>query len=498
MRKDVMVLGTSSGAGKSLITTALCRVLLNQGEVPIPFKAQNMSNNAWVDSSGGEMAFSQAAQAWAAGLEPSCSMNPILLKPKGDTTSEVIHLGQSVGISHAKSYYNEWFKPGWKAIRTGLKSLKVCNPNGRFVIEGAGSPVEMNLQHRDLTNLRIAQFLKANCVLVADIERGGVFAQIIGTLELLKPCERKLIRGIIINRFRGDSSLFDDGKRWIEERTRIPVLGIMPWIKDLFPPEDSLDLINRNKEKVDTETKISVLKLPSMSNFSDFEPLELESSVELEWVEAGSSIGKTDAVIIPGSKQTIKDLKFIKESNLYKQIKDFADNGGCIFGICGGLQMMGEMLIDPYNLECISREKISKAVEGLKLLPIRTEFIKRKKTRQRRVKALWPSKQEIIGFEIHHGKTELISAESRNVQSISEDESLGWVIHIKEGTFLGGTYLHGIFENDDWRREWLNALRRHKGLKELNPKNKMIFSRENSLGNLVKTFEQNIDLGPLL
>ena len=238
-----MVLGTSSGAGKSLMTAALCRVLKRRGEQPLPFKGQNMSNNAWVDTDGLEMAYSQAMQAWAAGLEPSCAMNPVLLKPRGDSSSEVIHNGRSVGTAQAEHYYRDWFKPGWKAIRGGLDALQQRWPQGRLVLEGAGSPVEVNLQHRDLTNLRLALFLKANCLLVADIERGGVFAQIVGTMNLLRPVERPLIKGILINRFRGRRELFDEGRSWLEDNTGVPVLGVMPWLNELFPPEDSLCLL---------------------------------------------------------------------------------------------------------------------------------------------------------------------------------------------------------------------------------------------------------------
>ena len=204
-----MVLGTSSGAGKSLMTAALCRVLKRRGETPLPFKGQNMSNNAWVDQNGGEMAYSQALQAWAAGLEPVHAMNPVLLKPQGDSTSEVIQLGSSAGTCRAEHYYRDWFDSGWAAIRQGLEELQANHPGGRLVLEGAGSPVEVNLQARDLTNLRLAKYLQANCLLVADIERGGVFAQIVGTLQLMKPDERRLIRGLLINRFRGRRELFD-------------------------------------------------------------------------------------------------------------------------------------------------------------------------------------------------------------------------------------------------------------------------------------------------
>ena len=276
-----MVLGTSSGAGKSLMTAALCRVLKRRGEQPLPFKGQNMSNNAWVDQSGGEMAYSQALQSWAAGLEPNCAMNPVLLKPQGNSTSEVIHGGESVGMARAETYYQEWFKPGWLAIRQGLEQLRQQYPHGRLVLEGAGSPVEVNLQHRDLTNLRLAQYLRARCLLVADIERGGVFAQLVGTLQLLRPVERPLVKGLLINRFRGRQELFDPGVSWLSDNTGVPVLGVMPWLDELFPPEDSLDLLERRGRKANAELEIAVLRLPSLSNFSDLDPLEAEPSVQL-------------------------------------------------------------------------------------------------------------------------------------------------------------------------------------------------------------------------
>ena len=339
--KTLMVLGTSSGAGKSLMTAALCRVLKRRGEQPLPFKGQNMSNNAWVDADGLEMAYSQAMQAWAAGLEPSCAMNPVLLKPRGDSTSEVIHNGRSVGTAQAEHYYRDWFRPGWQAIRGGLDALQQRWPQGRLVLEGAGSPVEVNLQHRDLTNLRLAQFLRANCLLVADIERGGVFAQIVGTLSLLRPVERTLIKGILINRFRGRRELFDEGRTWLEDKTGVPVLGVMPWLNELFPPEDSLDLLERKPSRGPVDLQIAVLRLPSLSNFSDLDPLEAETSLRLHWVEPGEDLGQPDAVILPGSKQTLRDLHALRSSGLEQQLLHYAENGGNVLAICGGMQMLG-------------------------------------------------------------------------------------------------------------------------------------------------------------
>ena len=368
-KKPIMVLGTSSGAGKSLTVTAICRILKNLGEKPIPFKGQNMSNNAWVDWTGGEMAYSQALQAFACGIVPSSEMKPILLKPQGDSTSEVIHLGKSIGITTAKDYYKNWFCPGWEVIKKSINIIYKSNKNCRLVIEGAGSPVEMNLIHRDLTNLKVAKYLDANCILVTDIERGGVFAQIIGTLELMKPEERKLIKGILINRFRGDLSLFEEGKKWIENKTKIPVLGIIPWLDDKFPPEDSLDLVERKSYVTNPEIKVGIIKLPSISNFSDFDPLENEESILIKWVKKSQNLNQFDFIILPGSKQTIKDQLFLRNSGLSKDIKNYSNNNGNIFGICGGLQMLGTILEDPFFKEG-SKTNLKQSIKGIGLLPL--------------------------------------------------------------------------------------------------------------------------------
>ena len=496
----LMVLGTSSGAGKSLMTAALCRVLRRRGERPLPFKGQNMSNNAWVDQSGGEMAYSQALQAWAAELEPDHAMNPVLLKPQGDSTSEVIHLGASVGQCRAEHYYRDWFRPGWVAIRQGLRTLQEAHPGGRLVLEGAGSPVEVNLQARDLTNLRLAQYLRAHCLLVADIERGGVFAQIVGTLQLLRPVERPLIRGLLINRFRGRRELFDEGRRWLEANTGVPVVGVMPWLDELFPPEDSLDLLERRGRKRSAELDIVVLKLPSLSNFSDLDPLEAEPTVQLRWVSPGESLGTPDAVVIPGSKQTLRDLTSLRRTGLDAQLVDFAMQGGEVFGICGGMQMMGESLQDPDGLEGEPHTTTpSEHVPGLALLPIRTVFGGGKALRQRHSTALWPAQMpplRLEGFELHRGLTEV----SGDCTPLCADDGLGWIKHHNnQAGAAAGTYLHGIFDNGPWRRRWLNRLRRRRDLAELNedqPHHSR--QREALLDRLADAFEQHVNLDPLL
>jgi adenosylcobyric acid synthase len=491
-----MVLGTSSGAGKSLMTAALCRLLRRRGERPLPFKGQNMSNNAWVDQTGGEMAYSQALQAWAAGLEPCCAMNPVLLKPQGDTTSEVIHLGRSVGRARAEHYYRDWFRPGWAAIRTGLAELQATHPEGRLVLEGAGSPVEVNLQSRDLTNLRLAQYLRARCILVADIERGGVFAQLVGTLALLRPVERPLIGGLLINRFRGRRELFDEGRRWLEAHTGIPVLGVMPWLDEVFPPEDSLDLLERRGRKHGAELEIAVLRLPSLSNFSDLDPLEAEPSVQLRWLLPGEELGEPDAVVVPGSKQTLRDLAALEASGQDRALRAYLAGGGQVFGICGGLQLLGRELCDPEGLEGAT---VSQA--GLNLLPLRTVFGQAKALRQRRSTALWPPAPglpalELEGFELHRGVSTVLEA----CAPLCAADDLGWVqASGEQGGLVAGTYLHGVFESGPWRRRWLNQLRQRRNLPALSESQPHHSRQRDALLNrLADAFERHVNLEPLL
>jgi len=497
--KPIMVLGTSSGVGKSITVTAICRILRDLNENPFPFKGQNMSNNAWVDLEGGEMAFSQAIQALASGRIPSSKMNPILLKPQGDSTSEVIHLGKSVGITTARNYYENWFKSGWVVIKKSLNNILKSDDNCRLIIEGAGSPVEMNLIHRDLTNLKIAKYLEANCILVADIEKGGVFAQIIGTLELLKPDEKKLIKGIIINRFRGDISLFEEGKTWIENKTGIPILGILPSLDDIFPPEDSLDLLERKLTNKISELEIGIIKFPSISNFSDFDPLENEDSIKLNWINHSQNLDGFDLIILPGTKQTIKDLFFLYESGLIKNIKEYSKRNGNILGICGGLQMLGEYLEDPHSKEGLNYSK-KKSIKGIGLLPLKTIFLRDKITKRITCYSYWPCIGKIDGFEIHNGITKILKKNnSCNVCDIFRENSLGWYIDNNERGIIAGTYIHGLFENDKWTTSLINLLREKKGIPILDKTNKSYkIKRDSIIDNLAKQFTKHINISKLL
>ena len=494
-----MVLGTSSGVGKSITVTAICRVLENLGLNPIPFKGQNMSNNAWVDSNGGEMAYSQALQAFASRITPSSEMNPILLKPQGDCTSEVIHLGKSVGITSARNYYDKWFHPGWEVIKTAINKILEKNEEFKLIVEGAGSPVEMNLIHRDLTNMKLAKYLNADCILVADIEKGGVFAQIIGTLELMKTEERNLIKGIIINRFRGDIDLFKEGREWIEKKTNIPILGILPLLDTVFPPEDSLDILDRKTFLTNSTMKVGIIKFPSISNFSDFDPLANETSIQIEWIKKSQDLNKYDLVILPGSKQTIKDQYFLEKSGLKDKITEYSQNGGNIFGICGGLQILGEYLEDPFLKEGSTRKE-SESSRGLGLMPLITKFNKLKKSNQLKCESLWPCQVNMEGFEIHNGITYLIKKNnSEEIKSLFKEKDLGWYIDKGKNGTITGTYIHGILENDEWRHSYLNMIRDQKNLPKLDKELKTYkMKRDKIIDYLANQFEKHIEISLLL
>jgi len=334
---------------------------------------------------------------------------------------------------------------------------------------------------------------------VADIERGGVFAQLVGTLALLRPVERPLIRGLLINRFRGRRELFDEGRRWLEAHTGIPVLGVMPWLDELFPPEDSLDLLERRGRKRGAELEIAVLKLPSLSNFSDLDPLEAEPSVQLRWVAPGQELGRPDAVIVPGSKQTLRDLEALQNSALATSLHAYVAGGGQVFGICGGLQLLGRELCDPQGLEG-GTDSGGTSQPGLNLLPLRTVFGGSKALRQRRSRALWPAAVDadaaLEGFELHRGSTTVLGP----CQPLCADADLGWVLSSGEqGGLVAGTYLHGVFESGPWRRRWLNQLRRRKGLAMLNERQPHHSrQREQLLDRLADAFEQHVNLEPLL
>lgn len=494
--RAIMVVGTASHVGKSLITAAICRLLNRQGWRVAPFKGQNMALNAYVTATGGEMGYAQAVQAWAAGVVPQVEMNPILLKPQGDMTSQVILKGKAVGSTTAQRYYEDFFDRGWQAIQ---ESLIVLSQDYDFLVcEGAGSPVEVNLKHRDLTNMRIAKHLNAPTVLVADIDRGGVFAHIIGTLELMDPDERALVKGIVINKFRGQRAILEPGLDWLQERTGMPVLGVVPWLDQTLPAEDSLSLLDRlpNRKK-QADLNIAVVRLPRIANFTDFDPLESEPSVRVTYLSPKDNLGCPDAVILPGTKTTIADLLTLQQTGMADAIRNYVSAGGTVLGICGGFQMMGQFMADPEGLE--GREGRFPALD---LVPMRTVISQQKIARQRTVTSRFPQDGlPVSGYELHQGRTQFSFPEAQEdpdpgFQFLFEDPSLG-VVDSRQS--LWGTYLHGIFDNGPWRRAWLNRLRQQRGLGSL-PTGIPNYRehREAILTALADDIGQHLDLTPLI
>lgn len=489
-----MVVGTTSNAGKSLLTTAICRILSRRGWRVAPFKGQNMALNAYVTASGGEIGYAQAVQAWAAGVAPWVEMNPILLKPQGDMTSQVIIKGRFVGKVSASDYYEQYFDQGWRTIEESLQHLGTAFDI--LVCEGAGSPAEINLKHRDLTNMRVAKYLNAPTMLVVDIDRGGAFAHVVGTLELLEPDERALIKGVVINKFRGQRSLLEPGIKWLEERTGIPVIGVIPYLQEVFPAEDSLDLLERqsSSNKAQTDLNIAVIRLPRIANFTDFDPLESESTVTVKYLSPKQDLGHPDAVIIPGTKTTIADLLLLQKSGMAEAIQDYVAAGGTVLGICGGYQMLGQMIADPEGIEGQAGR-----FQGLNLLPIRTVITGQKIARQRQVSSNYPQQGlPVNGFEIHQGRSriEQQGIDPQSYHALFDDINLGLVDNRQS---VWGSYLHGLFDNGPWRRAWLNRLRQQRGLQSL-PTGvaNYLEQREQILDSLATEVESHLDLTAFL
>ena len=337
----LMVQGTASHVGKSVLVAALCRIFRQDGYNVAPFKAQNMSNNSYVTPDGGEIGRAQAVQAEAAGIEPTVEMNPVLLKPEADSKSQIVLLGKPLG-SAGSSYFAEVKPRLWEAIAKSLDSLR--DRYDVVVIEGAGSPAEINLKRTEIVNMRVALYSGAPVLLAGDIDRGGVFASLVGTMELLDPEERDCVKGFIINKFRGDVTLLDPGLRFLEEKTGVPVAGVVPYYYDIdIPEEDAVPLQERRrmKERTDYILDIAVIGFPHISNFDDFDPLNREEGVRLRYVETHDDLGSPDMVVLPGTKTTVRDLQWMRERGFAQRVRDLARDGVAVVGICGGYQMLG-------------------------------------------------------------------------------------------------------------------------------------------------------------
>jgi adenosylcobyric acid synthase len=435
--KSISILGTSSNAGKSWINTAFCALLARNGYKVAPFKAQNMSNNSFVTLEGGEIGRAQAAQAEACGLRPIAEMNPVLLKPSGDCTSQVVWLGEPGKHIKASEYYLET-KELWERVCGVMDWWKSrCDV---LVLEGAGSPVELNLMHRDIVNLKPIEYLQGRWLLSCDIERGGVFAQAIGTVNLMPEPVRKLGMGLIVNKFRGDPNLFNGAEKYFSEHIQTPYMGVLPLKEHLQPEnEDGFSLKNLKRQN---GAKMAWIALPRVSNTQDCEPWNMDSGIHVEWVRRPSQIQDADIIVIPGTKNTLHDLKWLNESGMTEAIKAKAAQGTPIIGICGGFQMLGQSISDPQG---IAGSKGS--IEGLHLLPLETTFEPKKEVKQ--VDALCGS-DTWKAYEIHMGKT-IPQAPCDRLLKVKEGN-----VTLDEGYQKGnvwGTYLHGLFEAPAMRRK---------------------------------------------
>ena len=461
MAKVIMIQGTMSNAGKSLVTAGLCRVFKQDCYKVAPFKSQNMALNSFITKEGLEMGRAQVMQAEACGIEPSVNMNPILLKPTNDVGSQVIVNGEVLGNMSARDYYKkktELIPHIMEAYNNLAKEYDI------IVMEGAGSPAEINLKENDIVNMGMAKLVNSPVLLVGDIDRGGVFASIAGTLMLLEEDERKMIKGTIINKFRGDVNILKPGLDMIEEITKTPVVGVVPYMELDIDDEDSLSERFNNKGTVDL-IDIAVIRLPRISNFTDFNTFEYIPGVSLRYVKSVRELKDPDMIILPGTKNTMEDLKWLRESGLETQILKQAAKGKVIFGICGGYQMLGMELSDPFNVES------GGTMAGMGLLPTKTVFEKEKvRTRVsgnfNEVSGILAelSYVEFEGYEIHMGQTtydfneeELTTIDNVNGEDIIKNDGL-----YKDNVY--GSYIHGIFDKEEVSKAIVESLCIHKGI----------------------------------
>jgi adenosylcobyric acid synthase len=443
--KPIMFVGTASDVGKSFINTGFCRIFKEDGYLPAPFKAQNMSLNSFVTPDGLEIGRAQAVQAEACGLPCSADMNPVLLKPTNDKASQVVLMGKPVGTQSAYDYFMGNDKQElFNAARGAFDRLHA--QYSPIVMEGAGSISELNLKHRDITNMRMALHAGADVYLVADIDKGGIFGSVYGTIALLPPEEKALLKGIIVNKFRGDARLFESGKIMLEELCGVPVVGIIPYRKDIYvEEEDSVALAHKQQNAGSGKVNVVVVLLNRLSNFTDFTVLEKDERVHLYYTNNPAEIAQADIVIIPGSKNTIADLVDIKNNGVANAITQAFKAGKTVIGICGGYQMMGQGVEDPAGVE----GSVS-FMPGLGLLPVTTVLTEEKTTKQCSFKY---KKMEAVckGYEIHMGitamSTSLNGMDGNNTQAylntMSQGHGDGYLLHDR----CWGTYIHGILDN---------------------------------------------------
>ena len=497
--KNIMLLGTGSNVGKSIIAAGLCRVFYQDGYSVAPFKSQNMALNSYITKDGKEMGRAQVVQAEAANIEPEAFMNPILLKPTTDRKSQVIVNGKVYKNMDAREYFaykHNLKKDIMEAYNHIRENFDIC------VLEGAGSPAEINLKEDDIVNTGMAEMADSPVLLVADIDRGGVFAAIYGTVMLLEENERKRIKGVIINKFRGDKSLLTSGIEMIEKLTDIPVLGVVPFVPLGIEEEDSLG-IDKYNEKKEGKIRISVIKLKHISNFTDIDALSHYNDVSLKYVTKSSELGNEDIIIIPGSKNTVEDMKDLIEKNIGREIVRIAKKGTPVFGICGGFQMMGQKIMDPEKIESDLKE-----ISGLGLLDIETVMKSDKTTTQyknivKNVSGILSGTEgmEIKGYEIHQGYSYPVNEkneENNNSENILKndtaclfgDENLKGTV--KDN--VAGTYIHGIFDNSEFTSHFLNEVRKLKGLDRIDENFSYSDYKNREYDKLAEVLRENIDI----
>ena len=491
--RNIMLLGTGSNVGKSIITTGLCRIFYQDGYSVSPFKSQNMALNSFITKDGKEMGRAQVVQAEAAGIEPEAFMNPILLKPTTDRKSQVIVNGKVYKNMDAREYFaykHNLKKDIMEAYNYIEKNFDIC------VLEGAGSPAEINLKDDDIVNTGMAEMADSPVILVADIDRGGVFASIYGTIMLLEESEKARIKGVIINKFRGDKTLLDPGIKMIENLTNVPVLGVVPFVKLGIEEEDSLG-IDKYNDKKEGKIKISVIKLKHISNFTDIDALAHYDDVSLKYVEKASELGNEDIIIIPGSKNTVEDMKDLIEKEINTKIVRLTKSGTLVFGICGGFQIMGQKIMDPHGLESNLQE-----ISGLGLLEIETVMEKEKTTTQytntlKNVTGLLEGAEgiSVTGYEIHQGYSYLENS------SIEKENEASKKCIFGDGKLKGmvkdnviGTYIHGVFDNSEFTNFILNKVRKDKGLDSINENFSFTEYKNQEYDKLAQILRENIDI----
>ena len=448
----LMLLGTHSNAGKSLMAAAFCRLLARRGYRVAPFKAQNMSNNAGVTPEGGEIGRAQVVQAAAAGIEPHTDMNPLLLKPEADRRSQIVLNGRVHGHIDARNW-RQLRRTLWDEVRAAYDRL--ASRYEVVVLEGAGSPAEINLKEADIVNLRMARHAQAACLLVGDIDRGGVFAALAGTMLLLEPEERRQIKAFLINKFRGDPALLGSVCEDLREKAfGVPTLGVVPFVQDLRIADEDAVPLEDGAAAGDYEVDIAVVQLPHIANFDDFDPLRRHPGVRLRYVRFADELGRPQAVVLPGSKATMSDLAWLRQAGWEGPLRAARANGAQVVGVCGGFQMLGRGLSDPEGFD----GPAGGAAPGLGFLPVETRFVADKETN--RVVAARAGGLRLSGYEIHLGATrrdpgcrpfavlvERGGKEVRIEDGAEADDGLAW-----------GTYIHGLFANDAFRRGWIGQL----------------------------------------